>query len=603
MDIMSCVRFLGKDLGLSEFDITYTLNRVRCEGFSFLSKTLPKFVKSVLYALEKGSFSYYDFTGFRRRGLFPDFLRCKLERIFDSSGFPLVSEASAQALKEIRCFCEYFYKTVITDVDSPPTDQFCEEDRVLDDTLDIPFLEQLRRDFATYFRKIHDSTVDHVLTVCPPRFGPGTFSGKNNYPYPWHLRKFSKVGPHKDFRSYGWACSTKAFGVRYTQPFETEPDVRFNELLFVPKDSRGPRAIVREPASLLRFQMSFNDFMRSRLEQDSYYRVNFASQETNRRLAMHSSVSKEWSTLDLEHGSDRTSFRAMRILFRNSPLKKFIMTSTRTCHLPDRSPIQLKKLAGMGSGLTFPCMSLLIYLSIVRSISNHGIPYKVAQRLVYVYGDDIVVPRRFHEIAISGLSRVGYRVNSSKSYANSHFRESCGADYYNGYDVSPVRLKLANAGLVYRRGCLYFKDKAFYLLQLERHCRELVKIGFVNLSRYYYMILERFLGTLPYGSGTTPYLVRYRLDPTEIKLRCDSTGTHLNTSVFEVVPVRMRWENYQHILDIPRILRCTLNRYSASSFDPLSKIESSSAWEDSVGVVPRSARLRKVEIPCVSLLG
>jgi hypothetical protein len=60
---------------------------------------------------------------------------------------------------------------------------------------------------------------------------------------------------------------------------------------------------------------------------------------------------------------------------------------------------------------------------------------------VYVYGDDIIVPSLFYEEAVNGLQRIGLIVNLSKSFADGPFRESCGGEYYNGIDVTPVRVR------------------------------------------------------------------------------------------------------------------------------------------------------------------
>jgi hypothetical protein len=60
---------------------------------------------------------------------------------------------------------------------------------------------------------------------------------------------------------------------------------------------------------------------------------------------------------------------------------------------------------------------------------------------VYVYGDDIIVRSDFADTAIQVLESVGLRVNTNKSFVHSLFRESCGGEYYNGWDVTPVRLR------------------------------------------------------------------------------------------------------------------------------------------------------------------
>jgi len=60
---------------------------------------------------------------------------------------------------------------------------------------------------------------------------------------------------------------------------------------------------------------------------------------------------------------------------------------------------------------------------------------------VRVYGDDIIVPVEYVQSVMQALETFGFRVNKSKSFWNGKFRESCGRDYYDGQDISLVRLR------------------------------------------------------------------------------------------------------------------------------------------------------------------
>lgn len=188
-------------------------------------------------------------------------------------------------------------------------------------------------------------------------------------------------------------------------------------------------------------------------------------------------------------------------------------------------------------------MSLLIYLSIVRAIANYygggRRAYKSAMRCVYVYGDDIMVPVVHFETASRALARVGLRVNANKSFWRSSFRESCGGDFYNGNDVAPVRLKLANAGPVLNGNILSFKNYSMSILGVERHCRELVKAGLLRLANYLYSVLEAEVGKLPLGTGETPYLCRWTDQPFCHPVRED-TGEHKEIRLLLPVPKTTR---------------------------------------------------------------
>lgn len=288
-------------------------------------------------------------------------------------------------------------------------------------------------------------------------------------------------------------------------------------VLFVPKDSRGPRVISKEPLIGLRGQMSFFDFTTELLQRKTEGRINFTNQEVNQELARESSVTKSKVTMDLRDASDSVLHRLVRSVFRNSPIFRHFLslrsTHTRLQTREGYKVLELKKLAGMGSGLTFPTMALLIHLSVTTAVMRAtGIDFQSVSRQVYVYGDDLIVPTCWYGHAIEGLYLSCLQVNKDKSFVTGNFRESCGKDYYCGYDVTVARLRLAGANLpslseIRRQDSVDLNDHG--LLQLERHCRELVDRGLVVLSEYYYDLLEKALGTFPVVGRLSPVLGRY----------------------------------------------------------------------------------------------
>jgi hypothetical protein len=60
---------------------------------------------------------------------------------------------------------------------------------------------------------------------------------------------------------------------------------------------------------------------------------------------------------------------------------------------------------------------------------------------VRVYGDDIIVPVEYVFAVVSRLEAFGFKVNKNKSFWSGYFRESCGKDYYEGTDVTIVRVR------------------------------------------------------------------------------------------------------------------------------------------------------------------
>lgn len=516
IDLIKMFTKLASDVDLDPFSFKYCVRRINSEGVKFLTETLPNLSKTVLLSLEKGYFDRSGLTNIAWKGKALRYFRSYLKGIFDLRTGKVLETVDAVALWQLRQLCEYAYKLALPfdekALESAESD-FKSVDAELAGPYDRAFVDQLRKDVSTFFPEIANTQPMHLFAKARPRPGPGTFSEwRKTTGDAWYSRKEQDYRFNPIFSAYSG----------YAKPYPQAPsqgvedcDPHYSETLFVPKDSRGPRVIVREPYSLLFYQMAFNEWLSGELTKSSFHRINFQDQSANRRLAAQSSIDGKNCTLDLKSASDRVSRLIARHVFRDcSAIRYFIDRATKVTRLPvSKALLPLNKLAGMGSGLTFPTMSFLIALASVRAISDRfRIPYTTAQRLVYVYGDDIICPTHMRTCVEEALEKIFLRVNRSKSYSVSHFRESCGGDYYDGQDVSPVRLKLSNSNLR-SSGTILRLSGASSVLQLERHCRELVKNGLLDLSEYFYALIERSYGALPYVSGDSPALGRYKISP------------------------------------------------------------------------------------------
>lgn len=86
----------------------------------------------------------------------------------------------------------------------------------------------------------------------------------------------------------------------------------------------------------------------------------------------------------------------------------------------------------MGIGFTFPLQTLVFY-ALLRSIAGAA---EIRGR-ISVYGDDLIYPRNLHKYVASIFPKLHLIINEGKTYVNTYFRESCGADCYHGSDVRP----------------------------------------------------------------------------------------------------------------------------------------------------------------------
>lgn len=88
----------------------------------------------------------------------------------------------------------------------------------------------------------------------------------------------------------------------------------------------------------------------------------------------------------------------------------------------------------MGIGFTFELQTLLFY-SLLKSIANLS---KTAGT-ISVYGDDLIYPVSMHRFVVGIFQDIGFTLNEDKTYVKESFRESCGSDYYCGFDVRPYQ--------------------------------------------------------------------------------------------------------------------------------------------------------------------
>lgn len=515
---------LARDLLLDPCDKHYVLRRLHLEGPSFVTKTLPAFSKYVLLCCEKQqwlSAPSVGLTNFAVKRNFPLFMR---------GLFIKAVTGCAISLSKIRQFCEYFYKTCFgfeKNTIKRAEQKYCTTDEEYDyEKIDWGKVSEIRKRIPTIFPSLAALVPSDLYRLVRPHDGPGAFADSENIT---RYSRFSiweyKKLPGEKIGSCGQAQRPYA-GYFRSYPSSPEPiklcSVQtISDLRFVPKDSRGPRVISKEPLHLLRAQMSAGKAISRVLEEDTSGHVNFTDQTVNQTLARESSKTRKKATVDLKEASDRVWLAVVRALSRHCPALRYAITLRSThVRLPSGRILRLNKLANMGSGICFPFLSLVVYATSVVAISVvHRLSINDAKACVNVFGDDLIVPTEYLSAVLLWLKSVGLVANDDKTFSQGYFRESCGGDYYHGIDVAPVRLRLSNEGLdpvkSYRNGSFPIISAAG-LNQLDRHCRELRLGGLNSLADYYYGQLKARLGDLPYVSLDSPFLGIF--DPSKIIL-------------------------------------------------------------------------------------
>lgn len=430
-------------------DVATLRRRYANEGLSFATKTLPSLFGDLLLTLETGKPSYPSFK-MVRGGKHPVFLRQLFAMVFGSDD----DQTTATAMKCLYQFCCAFKKLKGPYSNSTLRKQlwsFVETD------IELKYIDYTAGDLWD----LCDHAGKYITTLCGsmspewdvcdfvPRPGPGATNQprRKNVRYRPHVlyEQLDEVFHYEDwFFSHPWDLVTEPMRLKALERRET-PSSRFK---FVDKTYAKPRGICIEELETQYLQQGIKNALYRRIESHPMTkgRVNFSDQSVNGGLALESSRSKDYATIDMSEASDRISRRLVKILFHRCPdlCEALLATSTRVIELPDDidfiAELPSEKFAPMGSATCFPIMSLVHYALIRAILVKCGHSHDVS-RDIFVYGDDIIVRSECVNDVYDWLPQFGMKLNTEKSYHRSHFRESCGVHAYDGVEITPVYLK------------------------------------------------------------------------------------------------------------------------------------------------------------------
>lgn len=257
------------------------------------------------------------------------------------------------------------------------------------------------------------------------------------------------------YRPLGWEeMFSNSAGLMGVPVSATSSDVaEACKLAFVPKSWKTFRTISCELVRNMFAQQAIKEWIYARARRHQSGISRFWAVDTdwrNQELAKLGSRDGSVATIDFSSASDSVSLQLFKLTFRQSCLyHPCLATRTRFVEFTrpgDVMPVVLPMMsfAPMGSATCFPVETIL-FLAIAWNATNDT-PGASFDNLAG-YGDDICIDSLAAELYIEYATRLGLIVNRSKSYYNDEFkpprtyyRESCGKEYLNGYDVTPVRL-------------------------------------------------------------------------------------------------------------------------------------------------------------------
>jgi len=210
---------------------------------------------------------------------------------------------------------------------------------------------------------------------------------------------------------------------------------RSSRLSFVEKNVTEHRTIATEPSINMFYQLAVGKVIEKRLKQ-VYAWDKKLTPAVNRESAFIGSIDNSLATVDLSSASDSISLQLCKMAlpgYLNELLELFRCEYTK---LPDGRVLKLPMISTMGNGWTFHLMTALLYCACHAVCDVFGSSGDLSR--VSVFGDDIIIPSELTRWLYRLLDRLGFVVNTEKSFSDGLFRESCGHDFYQGHYVRPV---------------------------------------------------------------------------------------------------------------------------------------------------------------------
>jgi len=450
-------------------DLKKAQARIENEGLSFLTITLPDFGKSFERCLDTGRVESTDFPGFSRigSGPLPKFMGGFLTRVFDVQSGELLAAPDIDVIRHVRQVTLALGKVKLPCGKSRVKRAFNKYVQLEQELRQQVIHPTLREDvtqvasllFADVFASLSDLLEDPWGVV--GKHGPGntadrlTANGRIHHKK-WPTR-FEGLFPYIDH-------ALPSPSSNYIDEMES---VQFLDLgdelpvrvIQVPKTLKTPRIIALEPAYMQYMQQAVLEPLVELLETQTvaqntrrnlcYKMVGFTDQDPNRELARRGSMDGTLATIDLSDASDRVTVEHVKVLTDRFPIiqETLLLLRSDRAKVPGHGVIPLSKYASMGSALCFP-VEAMVFLAVatlgVLRAKQHPLTRKHISQVqgeIRVYGDDIIVPVDSVPSVISLLEAFGFRVNAQKSFWTGKFRESCGGDYYDGCNVTPVRVR------------------------------------------------------------------------------------------------------------------------------------------------------------------
>lgn len=223
------------------------------------------------------------------------------------------------------------------------------------------------------------------------------------------------------------------------------PDLNIVKAVCVPKSYKTPR-IIAEVSAYRQFHMQAIRKLATDDASRSIYgsQIILDDQSFNAQCAFVGSVAGTYATVDLSSASDSIADILARKVLPScyyAAVKRWNPENIQISSKGKKEIVPRHIFQTSGNGSTFVLESV-IFLAIALAAHQYVSPFALdngedAPLLPRIYGDDIICDVRTVDTLYDFLEMLGFTVNRDKSFASeSRYRESCGAEYWCGYDVS-----------------------------------------------------------------------------------------------------------------------------------------------------------------------
>nr|URG15061.1 MAG: RNA dependent RNA polymerase [Leviviridae sp.] len=480
---------LNPDVEGLERDFETLKERFENEGYGFLTVALPALDEALLLGLSSGKFACP--TGFKkiRGGAIPRLFSGMLCEVFEPSTGILKEDVDFGVLKMLRNMLRFFKKMRLEPENEEllhrkAVDEFYQCD-VRAGQVIIPdrHAHHLGRVAKLLLNTLNSKDVENATY----RHGPGsveegfranqkwsalsnalrsgTFDGSNfGLDVQTHhatrfrssdLFRLSSLDKPKDGKKLPDRCGYGEDGLRRPSlrsvPLFDGTSRRSAKLITVLKNSTSRRTITIEPMLHQFIQQGLNILLREAISECRILRncLALTDQSLNQEKALEGSQNDNWATIDLKSASDLLSVKLVENVFGHHGQFFDHMMDCRSPQVySDRKEAEfMRKFAGMGNALTFPVQSICFAaVSIAAILDSEGLSptywnCRRASRHIRVYGDDIIISRKYAHQCVNWLEVVGLKVNAKKSFLEGNFKESCGVEAFRGVDITPLYIK------------------------------------------------------------------------------------------------------------------------------------------------------------------